>query len=158
MSSIDASLSFGIRRAGRADQPAIRAFVERERLDPNNLHWRNFLVAVADGRIVGTVQLRELPDGLCELGSLAVAPELRGRGVATRLIEQLLAEAEGPVEMITGAKFAARYERFGFRRIARTQAPEPVRKRYLMNQLLGGLRSLLNGYKPRRLAILQRAG
>lgn len=157
MSSNNASLSFVIRRARRADQAAIRAFVERERLDPNNLHWRNFLVAVADGRVVGTVQLRELPDGLCELGSLAVAPEQRGRGIATRLIEQLLAEADGPVEMITSAKFAARYERFGFRRIDRTQAPEPVRKRYLIGQFLGGLRSLLSGYRPRRLAILQRA-
>jgi len=158
MSSSSASFPYVIRRARRADQAAIRAFVESERLDPNNLHWRNFLVAVADGRIVGTVQLRELPDGLCELGSLAVAPELRGLGIASRLIQQLLAEAEGPVEMITSAKFAAHYERFGFRRIGRTHAPEPVRKRYLIGQFLGGLRSLLNGYKPRRLAILQRAG
>jgi N-acetylglutamate synthase-like GNAT family acetyltransferase len=158
MSSPGASLPFVIRRARRADQLAIRAFIERERLDPNNLHWRNFVVAVADGRVVGTAQLREVPGGLCELGSLAVAPELRGRGIASRLIEQLLAEAEGPIEMITSAKFAARYERFGFRRIGRTQAPEPVRRRYLIGQFLGGLRSLLNGYRPRRLAILQREG
>ena len=145
-----------IRRARRADQPHIRALVLSERLAPDNLHWRNFIVAVADGRIVGTVQLRPLPDGHCELGSLAVAPDMRGRGIAARMIETLLAEAEGPVQMITGAKFAAHYERFGFRRIEREQAPRPVCIRYFIGQFFGGLVSLLKGYAPRRLAILQR--
>jgi N-acetylglutamate synthase-like GNAT family acetyltransferase len=145
-----------IRRARRADQPHIRALVLSERLAPDNIHWRNFIVAVADGRIVGTVQLRPLPDGHCELGSLAVAPDMRGRGIAARMIETLLAEAEGPVQMITGAKFAAHYERFGFRRIEREHAPRPVCIRYFVGQFLGGLVSLLKGYAPRRLAILQR--
>jgi N-acetylglutamate synthase-like GNAT family acetyltransferase len=146
-----------IRRARRCDQPHIRALVLSERLAPNNLHWRNFIVAVADGRIVGTVQLRPLPDGHCELGSLAVAPDMRGRGIATRMIEQLLAEAAGPVEMITGAKFATRYERFGFRRIGGAKAPRPVCMRFVVGQFFGGLVSLLKGYRPRRLTILQRA-
>ena len=145
-----------IRRARRCDQSHIRALVLSERLAPDNLHWRNFIVAVADGRIVGTVQLRPLPDGHCELGSLAVAPDMRGRGIAARMIETLLAEAEGPVQMITGAKFAAHYERFGFRRIEREQAPRPVCIRYFVGQFFGGLLSLLKGYAPRRLAILQR--
>jgi N-acetylglutamate synthase-like GNAT family acetyltransferase len=146
-----------IRRARRSDQPHIRALVLSERLAPDGLHWRNFVVAVAAGRIVGTVQLRPLSDGHCELGSLAVAPDMRGRGIATRMIETLLRDVEGPVEMITNARFAARYERFGFRRIARRHAPKPVRLRYLLGQFLGGLVSMLRGYAPRRLTILQRA-
>lgn len=146
-----------IRRARRADQEQIRALVLSERLAPDGLHWRNFVVAVSEGCIVGTVQLRPLPGGLCELGSLAVAPAMRGRGLAARLIESLLAEADGPVQMITSARHAAHYARFGFQRIPRTQAPRPVCKRYLLGQVLGGLLSLLKGYPPRRLAILQRA-
>ena len=145
-----------IRRARRTDQPHIRALVLSERLAPDGIHWRNFIVAVADGRIVGTVQLRPLDDGYCELGSLAVAPDMRGHGIATRMIETLLAEADGPVQMITGAKFAAHYERFGFRRIERSEAPRPVCMRYFIGQFFGGLISMLKGYAPRRLAILQR--
>ena len=145
-----------IRRARRTDQLHIRALVLSERLAPDGIHWRNFIVAVADGRIVGTVQLRPLDDGCCELGSLAVAPDMRGHGIAARMIETLLAEADGPVQMITGAKFAAHYERFGFRRIERAQAPRPVCMRYFIGQFFGGLISMLKGYAPRRLAILQR--
>jgi N-acetylglutamate synthase-like GNAT family acetyltransferase len=145
-----------IRSARRADQLHIRALVLSERLAPDGIHWRNFVVAVADGRIVGTVQLRPLPDGHCELGSLAVAPDMRGRGIAARMIETLLAEADGPVQMITGAKFAAYYERFGFRRMAFDEVPRPVCLRYVIGQFFGGLLSMLKGYAPRRLAILQR--
>jgi N-acetylglutamate synthase-like GNAT family acetyltransferase len=145
-----------IRSARRADQLHIRALVLSERHAPDGIHWRNFVVAVADGRIVGTVQLRPLPDGHCELGSLAVAPDMRGRGIAARMIETLLAEADGPVQMITGAKFAAYYERFGFRRMAFDEVPRPVCLRYVIGQFFGGLLSMLKGYAPRRLAILQR--
>jgi N-acetylglutamate synthase-like GNAT family acetyltransferase len=147
-----------IRRARRADQPHIRDLVLSERLAPDKLHWRNFVVAVANGRIVGTVQMRPLPDGHCELGSLAVAPDMRGRGIAARLIETLLADADGPVQMITTANFAAHYERFGFRQIEATKAPRAVSWRYMFGQFFGAVVSLLKGYPPRRLAILQRMG
>jgi N-acetylglutamate synthase-like GNAT family acetyltransferase len=147
-----------IRRANAGDQSGICVLVRSQHLDPDRLDWRNFIVAVDGEHVVGTVQLRRHADGSRELGSLAVTPKLRGRGIAARLITAQLAEAAGPVSMVTAAAFAAHYERFGFQRISRSSAPRVVRRRYWIGQLLGGVVSLLRGRRPRPLAILQRVG
>ena len=111
-----------IRSAVPADQEAIRALVKGERLNPMGIDWPNFLVAVGTQGIVGAVQLRKHPDGSRELGSLVVAPEARGLGIAARLIDALVTDHDGPVQMITGAQHAAHYQRWVFaasRRAAR---------------------------------------
>ncbi len=147
-------MTITLRRATEQDQPAIRALVHSERLNPHNLDWRNFLVATDAGGIVGAVQLRRHRDGSRELGSLVVRKEARRQGIGSRLIEALLAPEHGRVLMITGAAFAARYARFGFRRIGADAAPAPVRRNYRLGSLAAVI-SLLMG-RPRRLAILER--
>ncbi|PKO23565.1 MAG: GNAT family N-acetyltransferase [Chloroflexi bacterium HGW-Chloroflexi-1] len=52
-----------------------------------------FLVAEADGQIVGCGSLVELTPRLVELRSLAVVPELRGTGLGRQLVEALVAQA-----------------------------------------------------------------
>ncbi|MGH3144741.1 MAG: hypothetical protein ACRDTR_02965 [Rubrobacter sp.] len=42
-----------IRPAVAADQTAITSMVRAARINPRNLHWKDFLVAVEDDRIVG---------------------------------------------------------------------------------------------------------
>jgi N-acetylglutamate synthase-like GNAT family acetyltransferase len=145
-----------IRSAVPADQEAIRALVKSERLNPMGIDWPNFLVAVGTRGIVGAVQLRKHPDGSRELGSLVVAPEARGHGIAARLIDALVTGHDGPVQMITGAQHAAHYQRWGFRRLEASRAPRSIRLNYRLGSLACVI-SVLKRRAPRRLVILHRA-
>lgn len=144
-----------VRPAIAQDEPAIRALVRSERLNPTGLNWPNFVVAADTHGIVGAVQLRRHADGSRELGSLVVASAARGRGIATRLIDALLAHEPGRVQMITDATFASRYARWGFMPIAPRQASRCVR----LNHRLGRLACVISFFKRRtlkRLVILDR--
>lgn len=149
----DANIS--IRRATPGDQRVIRALVHSERLNPTGLKWSNFMVAADRHDIVGAIQMRRHSDGSRELGSLVVARGLRGRGLAGRMIDALLAGERGPVWMITADAIAGTFERWGFHPIDPRSAPVKVRRNYRMGNL-GRIVSLLMLRRPRRLVILER--
>ena len=147
--------AIGIRRATEQDQQAIRALVRSERLNPTGLDWANFLVAAIDSRIIGAVQMRKHSDGSRELGSLVVTKAARGRGIASRLIEALLAEDRAPVWMIMSEPYANSYARWGFKRIEPRTAPGKVRRNHLMGSLARIIFFVMR--RPlRRLVILER--
>lgn len=146
-----------IRPAREQDQEAIRALVCGERLNPNGIHWPNFLVAEDHRGVVGAVQMRKHRDGSRELGSLVVAKEARGEGIAARLIDALIGPEAGRVQMVTGRAFASHYERWGFRRIAPRAASPSVRRNYWLGSL-AFIISLVKRRRPQRLVILDRAG
>jgi amino-acid N-acetyltransferase len=152
-----ARMSFEVRPAIEADQPGILALVRSERLNPNNLAWRNFVVASDETGISGAVQIRNHADGSQELGSLVVRREARGHGVASRLVEAITARDNRRLFMITGAAFATHFERWDFRPIDPNEAPRAIRHNYRMGRL-GGILSLLRWRRPRRLVILDRPG
>ena len=145
-----------IRSATEQDQLAITTLVHSERLNPNDLDWRRFVVAVEASDIVGAIQLRNHFDGSRELGSLVVRREMHRHGIASRLIDAMLKTVTGRVFMITGAMFAAHYARWGFRCIDFAAAPSAIRRNYFFGQLMG-IVSLLSGRRPKRLAILDRS-
>jgi N-acetylglutamate synthase-like GNAT family acetyltransferase len=132
-----------IRRAVEADQPAITAMVRDARLNPRSLDWDRFVVAEADGDLVGVAQVREHADGSRELASLVVRPGARGRGVAADLVDALLAERTGQVFMLVDGRFAAHYQRWGFREVAPGDLPRSVRRQYRIGQVVTGIGSLL---------------
>ena len=147
--------AIAIRRATAWDQQAIRALVHSERLNPTGLNWPHFLVAEIDGRIIGAVQMRKHSDGSRELGSLVVTKEARGHGIASRLIDAMLAEDNEPVWMIAAEPYARAYSRWGFEPIEARKAPAKVRR----NHLMGSLARIVSFFKRRpmrRLVILQR--
>ena len=148
--------TFNIRPATELDQLAITALVHSEHLNPTDLDWRRFVLATDHRDILGAVQLRNHVDDSRELGSLVVRKDARGRGIASRLIDALLAPIASPVFMITGAAFARHYRRWGFHRIEPARAPKGIRRNYYFGQFVGGLMSLLSGRRPRELAILDR--
>jgi amino-acid N-acetyltransferase len=150
------ALPVRIRNATERDQAAITTLVHSERLNPFNLDWRNFVVATDRSGIVGAVQLRRHFDGSRELGSLVVRKTARQFGVAARLIDTLLATEAGRVFMITGARFAAHYRRWGFRRIAPHEAPMPIRGNYWFGRL-AGVPKILAGLAPKKLVVLHRS-
>jgi len=150
------SVTCAIRRATWADQAAIDALVQGERLNPVDLDWRRFIVAENANGVIGAVQLRQHDDDARELGTLVVRKDARGRGIASRLIDAVLASAAGRVLMITGERFAAHYARWGFRRIEPALAPAGVRRNYYFGKVAGWALWLAGSRRPRPLAIFDR--
>lgn len=143
------------RRAVEHDQPAIRALVHSERLNPTGIKWPNFLIALMGDRIVGAAQIRKHSDGSRELGSLVVAKDARGRGIASRMIDALLAEERGPVWLVTPESMANIYRQWGFERIEPAAAPVKVRHNYRMGRMASVI-SFLMRRPTRTLVILER--
>jgi len=145
-----------IRRATWVDQAAIGALVQGERLNPNDLDWRRFIVAENASGVVGAVQLRPHEDDAHELGTLVVRSDARGRGIASRMIDSVLTSAAGRVLMITGAAFAAHYARWGFHPIEPARAPMGVQRNYYFGRIFGWAMWLAGSRRPRPLAIFDR--
>jgi amino-acid N-acetyltransferase len=147
--------AIGFRPATEQDQQAIKALVHGERLNPTGIHWPNFVVAAMADRIVGAVQIRKHSDGSRELGSLVVASDQRGHGIASRMIDNLLADMREPIWMITADTHAETYSRWGFERIEPAAAPLKVRFNYRMGRL-ARIISFFRRQPMRRLIILER--
>jgi N-acetylglutamate synthase-like GNAT family acetyltransferase len=90
------------RRANLSDAPAIHTliahFAELGLLLPRaeeeiRRNISHFLVQKVKGRLVSCVALESYGTDLAEIRSLAVAPEMHGRGMGARLLEFALAEA-----------------------------------------------------------------
>ena len=149
-------MSVYIRPALPTDHAAIVGLVRSERLNPNGLDWPNFLVATDRDRLIGAVQLRHHKDGARELGSLVVERSSRGRGLATRLIDSLLAAHPGRILMITSRQHAPHYSAWRFRPIAALHAPASIMRNYCLGQIIGGTFAMLQRRPMNRLVILDR--
>ena len=108
-----------LRNATEADQARITAVIREARINPMDLKWKNFVVAVdeATGEIVGTGQIKTHRDSSRELASIAVVPEYQGRGLARQIIEHLLAQTAGTLYLTCRSPMGPMYEKFGFREI-----------------------------------------
>lgn len=131
-----------VRRARADDQSDITSMVRGARLNPRGLNWYGFVVAEHDGRLVGVGQVRVYDDGARELASLVVEPEYRGRGVAGRLIDSLLAEDHGRLWMLVDNPFAEHYRRWGFERIRPRELPRSVSRVYRMGRAVTAIGSV----------------
>ncbi|MCW6509941.1 GNAT family N-acetyltransferase [Lichenifustis flavocetrariae] len=110
-----------------ADQPDLRAIG-----DFYQTGCGDFWVAKSDGRVVGTIALKDIGDRRGALRKMFVSASHRGSafGVAAKLLDRLLsnARAHGVAEVYLGTteKFVGAhrfYEKNGFRRIEREELP-----------------------------------
>jgi amino-acid N-acetyltransferase len=121
-----------LRPAQAADLPAIERLLTTSNLPlagvAETLH--GFVVAESDGAIVGTAALELCCDDAL-LRSVAVAPEWRSRGLGRALVTRVIADAEarGIRALYLLTTTAEHYfPSFGFRRIARDEAPAEIRE------------------------------
>ena len=127
-----------IRRPDAAEIPAIaaflRPFVEKKQILERSeqairRQLENFLVAstAADG-IIGTVSLRDFGDRLHEIRSLAVDEYHEGRGIGTRLIQEVvaLAKAKGGTSIFTLTMKPRLFQRLGFSQVCIMRFPDKI--------------------------------
>ena len=88
-----------IRKARSADIPAIHRIIQHYAAlgvllprDPGDIrkHLRGFIVAAVGRQVIACVSLEFYNLSLAEIRSLAVNPEIRGRGLGTRLLKAAL--------------------------------------------------------------------
>ena len=109
------------------DLDAVTELLHTCKLPANDLEAHEFIVARDGNRITGCIGL-ELQGPL--LRSLAVDPANRNQGIAGELCSRLLSHAadQGVREIYLLTDSADRFfERIGFQKIARENAPESIR-------------------------------
>ena len=144
-----------VRRARPNDQPVITAMVRRARLNPAGLHWEQFVVGERDGRAVGVAQVRRHSDGARELASLVVESGVRGHGIATQLVDALLADETAAVYALIDRRFAGHFARWGFRKVGPGELPRSVSRTYLIGRAVTTLGSLLRWQRIRIVPLLR---
>jgi N-acetylglutamate synthase-like GNAT family acetyltransferase len=123
---------FRLRKATKHDEASIRSLVRRVHINPMDLDWRRFTVAVDEkDQVIGTGQIKPHKDGSNELASIAVQPEYQHQGIGTAIIEQLMAEYwnanQDPLYLMCRSVNVPYYERFGFRIAQTKEAPAYLR-------------------------------
>jgi N-acetylglutamate synthase-like GNAT family acetyltransferase len=108
---------FYLTPALETDFPVIKALIHQTGIFPFSLDWRRFRVAktVEGHQLIGCGQLKPHGDGSVELASIAVVSEWRRRGVASAIIETLMAEGPRPLYLTCLSNNRPFYEKFGFR-------------------------------------------
>jgi len=127
-----------LRPATAQDSTAIRSLIHAVRINPMDLNWRHFIVAVdSNGGLLGCGQLKRHWDGSTELASLAVVEIARQKGIASAIIRTLLGrENQRPLYLMCRADLAGFYPRFGFRQVGR-QAMSPYFR--TIDRIIGGI-------------------
>ena len=133
-----------VRPACAKDIWTIRKLVLSAKLDPTQLRWSQFWVIECAGRLVACGQLRSFP-GAQELGSLVVAPDWRGRGLGSYLVNSLIQEATQPLYLeCLGSRLAKFYAHFGFVPIAWQELPPPLKRKFGISQLASKLLPMIS--------------
>ena len=121
--------AYHLRPALKRDSGSIRRLIWRVHINPTNLDWRHFWVAVdPQDRLLGCGQLKPHPDGSLEMASIAVQPDYRRLGIAHAIIDRLMSQSGVPLYLRCAARMRAFYERFGFQVIPFEEMPAGYRR------------------------------
>ena len=117
--------NYTIRPACEADAAAIKHLIRSAGINPMDLDWRRFVVAVDEqGQVIATGQIKPHQKGaILELASIAVMEEHRGEGLARAIIEYLLKDSPRPLYLTCRSKLEPFYQRFGFQAISYEEMP-----------------------------------
>ena len=121
---------FYLTPALEADFPSIRGLIHETGINPTGLDWRRFIIAktVEGDTFIGCGQLKPHGDGTTELASIATSPAWRKQGVASAIIQKLMADGPRPLYLTCLSHNGPFYEKFGFRRLAPDELPKYFRR------------------------------
>lgn len=120
---------YTLRIASDGDSSAIKALIRDVQINPMGLHWKNFLVAIdSQSQLIGCGQIKPHQDNSCELASIAVVEDWRRRGIASRIIKQLIEGHDGLLYLTCRSTLETFYQRFGFYRINHKEMPPYFRR------------------------------
>jgi N-acetylglutamate synthase-like GNAT family acetyltransferase len=146
-----------IRPAGAGDQAAITDLVRQARLNPRDLDWRRFVVAVEVERVVGVAQVRLHGHGTREVASLVVESSHRRSGLGSKLVETLIADTPGTLYLMTRRETEGYFARFGFQAVAAASTPADFRRQFRIGQIATAIFSILARQRIRIIAMRRQA-
>jgi N-acetylglutamate synthase-like GNAT family acetyltransferase len=147
-----------IRPAAAGDQAAITSLIRQAHLNPRDLDWRRFVVAVDGERVVGTVQVRIHRRGSRELASLVVEPSHRRSGLGGRLVETVIGEVSGTLYLMTLRETEGFFRRFGFGAVKAGSTPADFRRQFRIGQIATAIFSIPARRRLRIVAMRREAG
>ena len=143
-----------VRPATAGDQAAIVHIVRAAQINPMDLKWPNFAVAVEEdtGAVVATGQIKRHGDGSHELASIATLPAYQRRGIAHQIINYLMARHPAVLYLTCLDTMAPFYTQFGFRKIEPAEMTPYFRRLKRMMSTFGFLRDT-----GRQLVVMKRS-
>jgi N-acetylglutamate synthase-like GNAT family acetyltransferase len=117
--------SYSLRSARETDASAIKHLIRSVGINPMDLDWRRFVVAV-DGQdqVIATGQIKPHHKGnIWELASIAVVEEHRGEGLARAIIGHLLNGSPRPLYLTCRSRLEPLYQKFGFQTLSYDEMP-----------------------------------
>lgn len=139
---------YTLRPAAQGDAWRIRWLIWRSGINPTDLDWRRFIVAVdAHGRLIGCGQVKPHTDGAYELASIAVERGWRQHGIASAIIQRLLQLHPDTLYLMCRSPLGPFYHRFDFRSIEEAQMPPYFRR-------ISRIVRWLNRFRPGRQGLM----
>jgi N-acetylglutamate synthase-like GNAT family acetyltransferase len=117
---------YTIRAATQADANTIKSIVRSNPLDPNAVDWHYFhvLEIVEDGKpVIAAIGMVHPEGDVNEVDSVATVEQYRKRGYAEALVHALIAHWGKPLYLLAEDRLVAYYQKFGFRVMAKGDAP-----------------------------------
>jgi len=116
--------NYTLRPARESESSQIKDLIHLVGINPMDLNWKRFVVAVNDrDEMIGCGQIKPHGTEILELASIAVYPEHQGKGVASAIIERLLANSPRPMYLMCESSRGSLYEKFGFRSVSYDEMP-----------------------------------
>ena len=116
--------SYSLRSARETDAAAIKHLIRTTGINPMDLDWRRFVVAVDEqDQVIATGQIKPHKGDILELASIAVIDQHRGQGLARAIIEHLLTDSPRPLYLTCRARLQPLYQKFGFRSLSYEEMP-----------------------------------
>ncbi len=116
--------SYTLRPARETDAAAIKLLIRNVGINPMDLDWRRFVVAVDEqDQVIAAGQVKPHKGDILELASIAVVPEHRGEGLARAIIEQLLKDSPRPLYLTCRSRLEPFYQKWGFQAISYDEMP-----------------------------------
>jgi N-acetylglutamate synthase-like GNAT family acetyltransferase len=118
-------------QASLEDEPAIFDLLKELEGDRSKFDIARFYVAKVNNHLIGCIRTKMFAGGCLELASLAVDKNYQGRGIGSRLVEELLLkEVTRPIFILTELNKESFYNKFNFKIVEPLKLPDEFKKEY----------------------------